>query len=175
MSELSTVFSADFLDLIYLHIVFPPGSTFAAIRFSVPTLNLFIIVAPTSNDYIIFFWENCPTLGQKIITIASSNQQSNTNPSAHPSQSHLVAHTVKRQSTPKNSSFKPFNIKSHAQETQEHPYSVITTAKSADKPHPIEDSRHFTPQSVIPYPPSTIKVKRKNTKRKHNNNNNPTT
>ena len=40
ISELLTVFSADFLDLIYLHNVIPPESPCAAIRVSVPTLNL---------------------------------------------------------------------------------------------------------------------------------------
>ena len=39
IAELLTVFSADFLDLIYLHNVIPPESPCAAVRVSVPTLN----------------------------------------------------------------------------------------------------------------------------------------
>ena len=44
-------FSADFLDLIYLHNVIPSESPCAAIQVSVPTLNLLIIVIPTSTNY----------------------------------------------------------------------------------------------------------------------------
>ena len=69
----------------------------AAIRVNVPTLNLLIIVIPTSTDYKIYYCDNCPQFGLKIIvTIASSNQQSNTNPSAPPSQNCLVGHTAKQ-------------------------------------------------------------------------------
>ena len=51
VAELLTVFSASFLDLIYLHNVIPPESPLAAIRVSVLILNLLIIVNPTSTDY----------------------------------------------------------------------------------------------------------------------------
>ena len=95
--ELLTVFSAHFLDFIYLHNVIPPESPCAAIRVSVPTLNLLTIVIPTSTDYQIYYCDTCPHFGaEMIVTIASSNQQSNTNSSAPPSQNHLVAHTAKR-------------------------------------------------------------------------------
>ena len=50
IAELLTVFSADFVDLIYRHNVIPPKSPCAAIRVSVHTLNLLIIVIPTPND-----------------------------------------------------------------------------------------------------------------------------
>ena len=50
IAELLTVFSADFLDLIYFHNVNPPESHCETIRVSVPTLNLLIIVIPTSTD-----------------------------------------------------------------------------------------------------------------------------
>ena len=66
IDELLTVFSADFSDLIYLHNVIPPESPFAAIRVSVPTLNLLIIVVPTSIIYIIYYCDICPTLGQRL-------------------------------------------------------------------------------------------------------------
>ena len=48
VAKFLTVFCADFLDLIYLHNVIPPESPCAAIHVSVPTLNLLIIVFPTS-------------------------------------------------------------------------------------------------------------------------------
>ena len=51
IAELLTVFSADLLDLIYLHNVIPAESACVAITVSVPTLNLLIIVIPTSTDY----------------------------------------------------------------------------------------------------------------------------
>ena len=66
IAELLTFFSADFLDLIYLHNVIPPELPCTAIRVSVPTLNLLIIVIPTSTDYKIDYCDNCPTLGQKL-------------------------------------------------------------------------------------------------------------
>ena len=54
VAELLTVFSADFLDLIYLHNVIPTESPCAAIRVSVPTLNLLLIFMPTSTNYKIY-------------------------------------------------------------------------------------------------------------------------
>ena len=50
IAELLTVFSADFSDPIHLHKVIPPEPPCAAIRASVLTLNLSIIVIPTSTD-----------------------------------------------------------------------------------------------------------------------------
>ena len=50
-----------------------------------------------------------------------------------------------KQSIPKKSSFHLFNKKSQAQETEEHPYSVITTDKSADRPRLNGHSPHFAP------------------------------
>ena len=97
IAELLTVFSANFLNLVYLQNVIAPESPCAEIRVSVPTLNLLIIVIPTSTDYKIYYCDNCATLGPRIIVrVASSSQQSNTNPSAPLSQNHLVAHTVKQ-------------------------------------------------------------------------------
>ena len=64
VAEILTVFSADFLGLIYIQNVIPPESSCAAIRVSVPTLNLLIIVIPTFTDYKIYYRGNCPTLGQ---------------------------------------------------------------------------------------------------------------
>ena len=66
IAELLTVFSADVLDLIYLHNVIQPESPCAAIRVCVPTLNLLLIVIPTSTDYKIYYCDNCPTLGQRL-------------------------------------------------------------------------------------------------------------
>ena len=63
IAELLTVFSANFLDLIYLHNVIQPESHCAAIRVSVPTLNLLLINIPTSADYKISYCDKCPTLG----------------------------------------------------------------------------------------------------------------
>ena len=51
IAELLTVFSADLLDLIYLQSDIPPESPVAAVRVSIPTLNLLIIVVPSSTIY----------------------------------------------------------------------------------------------------------------------------
>ena len=141
IAELLTVFSADFIDLIYLHNVIAPESPFAAIRVSVPTLNLLIIVIPTSTDYKIYYWDNCPTLGQRL---SSQLRPLINNPTLTqvlpPSQNQLVAHTVKRLNNPPPKSHHFFIKKSQAQDTEEHLYSVITTAKSADRPRPTGHS-----------------------------------
>ena len=68
IADLLTVFSADFLDLIYLHNVILLESPCAAIRVSVLTLNLLIIVIPTSTDYKICYCDNCPTLGRNLLS-----------------------------------------------------------------------------------------------------------
>ena len=78
-----TVLSSDFLNLTSQHNVLPPESPFTAMRVSTPTLNLLITVVPTFINFKIFHSDNCPA-HIVIITIASSNQQSNTNPSAPP-------------------------------------------------------------------------------------------
>ena len=100
ITELLTVFSADFIDLINLHNVFPPESPFAAIRVSATTLNLLIFVGPISTDYKIFC-ENCPTLGKKL---SSQLHPLNNNPTLTqvllPSQNPQVARTVKRLNNP---------------------------------------------------------------------------
>ena len=66
IDELLTVFCAAFSDLIYLHNVIPPESPFAAITLSVPTLNLLIIVVPTSIIYKFYYCDICPNLGQRL-------------------------------------------------------------------------------------------------------------
>ena len=121
IAELLTIFSADLLDLIFLHNVIPPESPCAAIRVSVPTLNLLIIVIPTSTDYKIYYCNNCPTLGQN------------------------YRHNCVLWS--KKSSFKLFNKKPHTQETEKHPYSVITITKSTDRPRPTENSPTTLPHN----------------------------
>ena len=68
IAELLTIFSADFLDLIYLHNVMPPESPCAAIRVSLPTLNLLILVIPNSADYEIYYCDKCPILGQRLLS-----------------------------------------------------------------------------------------------------------
>ena len=55
IAEFLSVFSADFLDFIYLRNVIPPDSPCAAISVSVPTFNLLIIVIPTATVYKIFY------------------------------------------------------------------------------------------------------------------------
>ena len=93
--------------------------------------------------------------------IASTNQQPNTNPRASPSQNHRFAHTATLPNNPPpnchclNSLIK----KSQAQQTEEHPFSVITNAKSADRPRSAGHFYHFNPQSVTPY--TLIKVTHK--------------
>ena len=101
IAELSTIFSSDFLDLIYLHIDIPPESPFEAIRVSVTTLNLSIIVDPTSTDYQNCDCDNGPNLGHKL---SSQMRPLFNNPTLTqvlpPSQNCLVAHTVKRPNNP---------------------------------------------------------------------------
>ena len=63
ISEMLTVFSSDFLNLIYQHNVLLSESPIAAIRVSIPNLNLLIIVVPTFTNYKIYYCDNCPTLG----------------------------------------------------------------------------------------------------------------
>ena len=77
-----------------------------------------------------------------IVTIASSSQQSNTNPNALPSKNSLVAHTAKQLNNqhPKSHHLNSLIKKPQTQETEKHPYSVITTANSADKPRPTGHS-----------------------------------
>ena len=178
LAELLTFFSADFLDHIYLHNVIPPESPCATISVSVPTLNLLIFVIPTPNNYKIYYCNNCPMLSPILPSQLRPlvNNQTLTQVLSL-SQNRLVAHTPKQINSPnqKQSSFKFFNKKPQTKETKEHPYSVITTAKFADRPPPTGHSPHLPPQSVIPYPPIKTKrnyTKRKYTKRKHNNNNN---
>ena len=86
-----------------------------------------------------------------------------------PFKNHQVAHTVTlpNNPTPKSLHLNSLIKKSQTQETEEHPYSIISTAKSADRPPPTGQSPHTTPHPVIPYPP--IKVKCKYTKRRNNN------
>ena len=101
IAELLTVFSADFLDLIYLYIVIPTESPCAAIRVSVRTLNLLIIVIPNATDYKNYYCDNRPTLSQRLLSQLRPlvNNQTLTQ-MLPPSQKHLVAHTVKRLNNP---------------------------------------------------------------------------
>ena len=64
-----------------------------------------------------------------------------------------------KQSTPKKSSFKLFNKKPQAQETEEHTYSVITTAEYADRPRATEHSPSLYPAISNPVsPPHQIQM-----------------
>ena len=97
ITELLTVFSIDFLDLIYRHNVIPPESPCAAIRVSVSTLNLLKIVNLTSTDYKICYCDNCPTLGRRLSSDLRPviNNQTLTQV-LPPSQNGLVAPTAKQ-------------------------------------------------------------------------------
>ena len=92
---------ADFFYLIYQHIVLPPESPFAAIRVSIPSLNLLIIVVQTFANYKIYYCDNCPTQGQ---TLKSQLRPLINNPTLtqvlplYPN--HIVAHTVKQLNNP---------------------------------------------------------------------------
>ena len=66
IAELLTVFSGDFLGLIYLPNFILSESPFAAIRVGVPTLNLLLIVILISTNYKIYYCDNCPILGQRL-------------------------------------------------------------------------------------------------------------
>ena len=173
IAELLTVFSADFLDLIYLHNVITPESPCAAIRVIVPTLNLLISVIPTANDYKIYYCDNCPTLGQRL---SSQLRPLVNNPTLTqvlpPFQNHLFAHTVKRlnNSPPKSHPLNSFKLNhKHKKLRNTHTQSLLLTNLQIDLVL-LDILPQFTPQSVIPYLP--IKLKRKSTKRRHNNNNN---
>ena len=95
--KLLTVFSADFLDLVYEHNVIPSQSPFAAIRVSIPTLNLLVNVVPTLISYNICYCDNCPTLGHTLTSQLRPLVNNQTLTQVYsPSPNHLVAHTVKR-------------------------------------------------------------------------------
>ena len=97
IAELVTVFSADFLDLIYLHNVILPESPCAAIRVSVPTINLLIIVIPTSTNYKIYYCDNCPNLCQRLLSqLRPLNNNQTPTQVLPPSQNRLVAHAAKQ-------------------------------------------------------------------------------
>ena len=170
IEELLAVFSADFIDHTYQHIVLLTESPFATIQVSIPLLNLLIIVVPSSNHYKVLYCDPCLTLGQRL-TSQIPPLIKNSNPTVTPvlprSHSHQVVLTVTLQNNPpQKSSFNSLK-KSQAQETKEHPYPVITTAKSAYRPRPTGNSPHCIPQSVIKYP--HIIFKHKYTTHKHNN------
>ena len=138
IAKLLTIFSADFLDLIFLHNVIPPESTCAAIRVSVPTLYLLIIVISFSTDYKIYYCDNCPTLGQRLSSqlrpLVSNQTLTQVLP---PPQNHLVAHTPRQLDNqhPKTHHLNSLK-KPQTRDTEEHPYSVIITTKSTDRPRP---------------------------------------
>ena len=97
IAEFLTVFTADLLDLIFLHNIIPPESTCAAIRVSVPSLNLLIIVIPFFTDYKIYHCDNCPTLGQRLSSqlrpLVSNQTLTQVLP---PPQNRLVAHKLRQ-------------------------------------------------------------------------------
>ena len=115
IAEVLTVFSADFLDLIYQHNVIPPESPFAAIRVIIPIFNLLIIVLPSFTHYKVNYCDDCPTLGQRLTSelrpLLNNRTLTQVQP---PSPNHLVAHTVKRINNPppKSHHLKPL-IKNH--------------------------------------------------------------
>ena len=96
-AELPTVFSADFLVLIYLDNVIPLESPCAAMRVIVPTLNLLIINIPTSTDYKTYYCDNCPRrLSSQLRPLVNNPTLTfPKNPTFSPSQNQLVAHTAK--------------------------------------------------------------------------------
>ena len=170
IAELLTVFSSEFSDLIYLHNVNPPESPCAAIRVSVPTLNLLIIVITTSTHYKFDYCDNCPTLGQNLsshlrpLVINQILIQVLTQ-----SQNHLVAHTAKplNNQHPKSHHLSSL-IKSHKhKKLRNNPTQSLLLPNLQIELVLLDTLPHITPQSVIPYPP--IKIKCKYTKRKHNN------
>ena len=114
-AELLTVFSANFFDLICLHNFILPDSPCTAIRVNEPTLNLLIIVISTSTDYKIYYCDNCPTLGHRLLSKVRPlfNNQTITQV-LHPSQNSLVAHTAKQLNNQRSKSH-PLNslIKNH--------------------------------------------------------------
>ena len=70
IAELLTIFSADFLELIYQHNVIPAESPFAAIPVCIATLNLLIIVVPSFTHCKIYYCNLLPLSGPEInITI----------------------------------------------------------------------------------------------------------
>ena len=97
IAELLTVFSADCLDLIYLHKVIPSESPCVAIRVGLPTSNLLIIVIPTSTDCKIYYCDKCPALGHRLSSqlrpLVNSQTITQVLP---PSQNRLVDNTVKQ-------------------------------------------------------------------------------
>ena len=146
IDELLKIFSSDSLDLIFLHNVIPPELPFATVRVSVPTLNLLIIVVPTATNYKIYYCDCSPTpvsrLSSKLPPLTNFPTLTQV---PLPYQNHLVAHTVKQPENPLLKSHRLIYLikKPQAQETEEHPYSVITTTKSTDRPRPTGHSPHL--------------------------------
>ena len=67
------------------------------------------------------------------------------------SHTHLVVVTATQQEIPpqKKSSIKLFHKMTEAQETEEHPYSVVTAAKSVDRPRLTGHFSRFTPNTSL--------------------------
>ena len=180
INELLEIFSPDFLDLIFLHNVIPPVSPCAAIRVSVPTLNLLIIVLPTAKDYHIYYCDNCsylsPSLSSQLRPLVNNQTLTQALP---PSQNHLAALIAKQQNNqlPKSHHLNSLIRKpKHKKQKNTHTQSLLLPNLQIDLVL-LDTLPPFTPQSVIPYLPTITKAKAKRTYIRrnyslHNNNNN---
>ena len=120
INELLSVFSPDFLDLIFLHNVIPPESPCAAVRVGVPTLYLLKIVIHTAKIYQLYYCDNCPELGRSLSSQLRPliNNQTLTQ-ALPPYQNHLVAHAAKpRNNRPPKSHHLNSFIKNHKHRKQ---------------------------------------------------------
>ena len=175
-----SVFSPNFLDLIFLYNVIPPESPCAAVRVSVPTLNLLIIVIPTAGNYQVYYCDNCPELDPSLSSQLRPLINNQTLSQVLPTyQNHIVVHTAKPRNNRPPKGRRLFSlIKNHKQkkERNTHTQSLLLPNLQIDLVLP-DILLPFTPQPVIPYPPTKAKRKyiRRNyttTTTKNNNNNN---
>ena len=108
----------------------------AAIKVSVPTLNLLLIVIPTSTDDKICYCGTCPTLGQILLSQLRPlvNNRALTQVLS-PSQIHLVAHTAK-------------GLNSHP---QSHHLNCLTKNHKPKKPRNIHTQSLLLPNLQIDF------------------------
>ena len=135
----------------------PPESPCTAIRVSVPTLNLLIIVIPTSTHYKVNYCDDCPTTGLRLLSQLCPLVNHPTLTQGLPqSQNHLVAHTVKplNNQHPKSHHLSSL-IKSHKHKKLRNTTTQLLLVPNLQIDLVLLDNLpHFTPQSVIPSHPS---------------------
>ena len=151
--------------IIYLQVIY-------STKVRVPTLNLLIIVIPTSTNYKIYYCNNCPTLGP---SLSSQLRPLVNNPTLTqvlpPYRNHLAAHKAKQLNNQHPKSHHLISlIKNHKHKKLRNTHTQSLLLSNLQIDLILLDTPPLYPTIDNPIPP--IKVKCKYTKRKHNNNNN---